>query len=568
MIRRYVPGPSCELRKSSQLDSRRVAMRPCSSGQDPVRRGVVLIIVLVLVVMIALAGFGFVAEMTTEYEAAKINGDLLQAEQVMASAEAFLLAHVDRLEQPLSVRGAGQTASAPVVNFQAVALESSPGGFGSSGQRPADTEWRFAVIRDLSQFDATLQRRQFSVVPNDIDPDGDLEFARAPEFGLTNESAKLNLGRVLYWDSVEPGRGRQALLHIPGMTDEAADSILDWIDADDIPRQFGAEADDYRQQLHNIQPRNSLPETLAELLYVRGVSRHVFYGDPGLTESEATAGWEQYLTLTSAETPRSVSEKIALVELNPSDLETLEEDLAQSLSPEYARYVVLALMFGTSPSGATSTGSASVPAGVASTINPLAVDMSSVTAESGVAAIELSDLIDSSVVLPVPGRTLQIRSPFRSDDPDSLRSFASLEQQLTSIDTTLPMIRGRINLLEAGEDVLRALTDDPAIASQIVQQRESLSDDERTSSVWLLSRRIMDITTYRKLYPDITTGGNVYSGEIIVYRRTGGPFLRRKITIGAANGSARRLNWQDKSSLPLPLTLEQLEPVNGFSSDD
>ena len=45
------------------------------------RRGVVLIVVLVLVVMIALAGFGFVVEMTTEYEATKINGDLLQAQQ-------------------------------------------------------------------------------------------------------------------------------------------------------------------------------------------------------------------------------------------------------------------------------------------------------------------------------------------------------------------------------------------------------------------------------------------------------------------------------------------------------
>ncbi|MCA9037168.1 MAG: hypothetical protein KDA91_18655, partial [Planctomycetaceae bacterium] len=51
------------------------------------RRGVVLIVVLVLVVMIAFAGFGFVSEMTTEYEATRINGDLLQAQQVMASAE-------------------------------------------------------------------------------------------------------------------------------------------------------------------------------------------------------------------------------------------------------------------------------------------------------------------------------------------------------------------------------------------------------------------------------------------------------------------------------------------------
>ncbi|MCA9067189.1 MAG: hypothetical protein KDA96_29220, partial [Planctomycetaceae bacterium] len=131
-----------------------------------------------------------------------------------------------------------------------------------------------------------------------------------------------------------------------------------------------------------------------------------------------------------------------------------------------------------------------------------------------------------------------------------------------------PVVRGRVNILLASEEVLRALTDDPAIASQIVQQRQSLSGDELHSSAWLLSRRIVDLQTYRRLYPDITTGGNVYTGEIIVYRAVGGPFLRRKITIDAANGVPRRVNWLDKTSVPLPLTLQQLEPQEGLFAVD
>ena len=55
------------------------------------RRGVVLIVVLVLVVMLSLAGFGFLSAMSTEYEAVRLHGSLLQARQTMVSAESQLL---------------------------------------------------------------------------------------------------------------------------------------------------------------------------------------------------------------------------------------------------------------------------------------------------------------------------------------------------------------------------------------------------------------------------------------------------------------------------------------------
>ena len=48
------------------------------------RRGVVLIVVLVLVVMVALAGFGFLAAMSTEYEAAN------KAQLMVANLEELL----------------------------------------------------------------------------------------------------------------------------------------------------------------------------------------------------------------------------------------------------------------------------------------------------------------------------------------------------------------------------------------------------------------------------------------------------------------------------------------------
>lgn len=520
------------------------------AGESSERRGVVLIVVLVLVVMIALVGFGFVSEMTTEYEATKINGDLLQAQQVMASAECYVLAQVDRMKQPTPEGGEFSVADRSI-GFQAVTLKSSGGSSTNIEQIPDETEWRFAVVKDLSSFDSIQHQAQLKIGAEAVDPLNSLNDFAVPEFGLKNESAKLNLGRVLYWDIVEPGRGRRALMNLPGMTDEAADSILDWIDADDTPRQFGAEADYYRQQQLNVQPRNSIPETLTELLFVRGVNRNTFFGARSTAGTETNQGWSSLLTLTSAESTESSPPKIAVNKLTLADLDDFEKELANSVPKEVARYVVLSLMAGVTTSSQPGKS-----------VSPLSIDLNTLSFDSVNTTLELPDLVDSFVTLPnskAKGKII-VASPLTSEDPTSFQAFARLEQLLTAGDTSLPAVRGRINIFEAGEEALRALTDDPAAASQILQQRESLSDDERNSSVWLLSRRVLDLTTYRSLYSDITTGGDVYSGEIIVYRAVGGPFLRRKIAIDAANGPSRRINWLDVSAQQLPLTLHQLEP--------
>ena len=67
-------------------------------------------------------------------------------------------------------------------------------------------------------------------------------------------------------------------MSLPGMTDEVADAILDWIDPDDTPRQFGAEAETYRTLGVPYSPRNGVPQCLEELLLVRGVTRDLLFG--------------------------------------------------------------------------------------------------------------------------------------------------------------------------------------------------------------------------------------------------------------------------------------------------
>ena len=99
-----------------------------------------------------------------------------------------------------------------------------------------------------------------------------------PRYGYEDESTKLNLFTILNYDNSSGSAGggtsgsgsssssssgsaqviaysgvdetgqslaHQMLMALPGMTDDIADSILDWLDSDDTPREQGAESDYY-----------------------------------------------------------------------------------------------------------------------------------------------------------------------------------------------------------------------------------------------------------------------------------------------------------------------------------
>jgi len=116
------------------------------------RQGVVLIVVLVLVMMVALAGFGFLSAMSTEYEAAKINGQLIQAQQTLASAEAMLLWTTEQskqqpetpdvlLKQPEFFRGRSiqrSDSGEQIAEMSEAAISSA-------------NPWRFSVIHPVTQ---------------------------------------------------------------------------------------------------------------------------------------------------------------------------------------------------------------------------------------------------------------------------------------------------------------------------------------------------------------------------------------------------------------------------------
>ena len=62
----------------------------------------------------------------------------------------------------------------------------------------------------------------------------------------------------------------------PGEVDVLTDSLLDWIDADDTPRPFGAEKDDYLRGDPPHVAANRAPRSFAELAAVQGFSDLMF----------------------------------------------------------------------------------------------------------------------------------------------------------------------------------------------------------------------------------------------------------------------------------------------------
>jgi len=561
------------------------------------RHGVVLIVVLVLVVMLSLAGFGFLSAMSTEYEAVRLHGSLLQARQTLVSAESQLLWLAGQPHRRREILG-GLTSNPDLFGGRTVdGLLAAGGESGGAGVAAESAEAGPAAIAQL-QSQAALAADdawRFSVISVDR-PVGGVPTLR---FGLTTESAKLHLATLLRWEQTTPGTGRQALLRLPGMTEILADSLLDWIDADDTPRPQGAESEYYQGLGLAIRPANAVPQTLEQLLAVRGMSAWQLFGAGAAANAAASAesglnpagsavppeGGDPIVTLPQQElspetfaepaleaqtgaaagTTRPLCELLtvwsaerlwqpdgtAKVNINQPDLNAIRASLQGRLPESLLQFLLLARVYGltaTAPTGAAEQGADAIvlPAG----------------ATAGAGLKSLGELVDGMVLVPAAGiRPLTlVRSPLQSTQADSDLLF----RQLTDVCSTEPgpVIPGRISLQEAPEEVLRGL---PGLtieqAASLVAQRTRLQPFERRSLLWPVRAGVLTVEQWRAMLPELTDIGDVFQAELIVYRVVGGPLLRRKLILDAAAGATRRVYWRDVTEEKLEFPLSGLVPA-------
>ena len=317
------------------------------------RQAFFLVLVLIVIVIASLSVYSFTGLMVAYDDAAYLSGDLVQARVAVESGvEAARLI----LSQPPDLRiDSGGLYNNPGL-FQAITVST-----GIDGVTPCN----------------------FSIVAPSLD---DMGMYGGLRFGLQDESARLNINALTVieenWSGLSAlvaatGVEEEAttdniavllLLGLPGMTENVANAILDWLDEDDIERDNSFEFAYYSALPTPYEPSNGPIQSVEELLLVEGVTPTLLFGADanrnGLLDADeqqrfnvsidtpGALGWAAYLTVHSAEANKR-NDGSFRINVNQDDLELLAEELADLGNEEYSSFILAYRIAGQSATAAS-----------------------------------------------------------------------------------------------------------------------------------------------------------------------------------------------------------------------
>lgn len=527
-------------------------------SRSATRRGSVLVLVLVVVVMLALAAANFSNLMTTELDAVYSSGrDVETRALVDSGAEyaAYLLEH--RTEPGLEN------------------LQHNPALFHGIVVAPSEQP---------------LNRGRFTILaPLEQDPE-----SRQVRYGLMDESSKLNVNLVdkLIADEDE---ARFTLMGLPGMTEQIADAILDWIDADDNVRANGAELETYESKNPPYGTKNGPIDTLEELLLVDGITPELLFGedanrngllDPNENDGDVSLpidnadgvlqlGWSAFLSVNSREVNLRYDGRTK-IDLNSGLLTDLYDQLDEEFGEDVAKFVIAYRISGPKdlPPEDTETGTTASSTNEANAEKELNKAMQGIFTAIGGAlssgsgtvtrgGIDISkggqnkiksiwDLIGSRADVTMNGQQTTLSSPWEAD-PGALQGL--LPQLMDAVSTTPdPFLEGRININQARREVLLGLPGmsvqmvEAIVAAQTVDGSGDLTQ-RRSTTGWLFTDQLVDIWGMRALDPYITARGDVYRVQILGFFDGGGPVSRAEVMIDGTQRPPRISQFRDLSNL-------------------
>ena len=224
-----------------------MSRRTSASERARDRRGIAIVIVLWVVLVLSLLISGFAFTMHVETQVASFARKQLKAEMLAR-------------------------AGIEVARMQLILDEKSPteGGFDALNQAWATNEELY-VNHEL----------------------GDGIF----NVKVTDEESKIPINTA----TLEQLRRLLNLLGVdPADEDIIVDSILDWIDADDLTKLNGAESDYYQSLSPPYRAKDAPMDRVEELLLVRGVTPELFGGSPTTEEEEARPALSDLFTTMSS----------------------------------------------------------------------------------------------------------------------------------------------------------------------------------------------------------------------------------------------------------------------------
>lgn len=503
-------------------------------------QGFLMPIVLIVLATLTLAISIFAEQMLVEYRATRSMAGQLQAASAAQSGVEFVRAHC---------HGHVSLASLTATDFQLQPLSPS-------------------------------REAGFWIISNRTEQAGSIRY------GLANESSKLNINGLAL-DLANVQTSRQRLMQLPKMTPQIADAILDWVDPDDSQRPSGAERNWYSAAQASRLPAQRPLKELSELLFVRGVTTQLLYGedtnangllddcenDGAITlpldnaDGHLDRGWSEFLTVVGVESNYRDDGRLK-VHLNETNLTKLYDQLLPELGQAATLFIIALRLEGPRQQGAVlrdseqtekdermrslqqrlrdqlDRESVSGPARRAESRGGL-----DLTAQPTFVIQSMADLIGCEVLTIVDGQQELLKSPW------SVSQIETAMAKLEAVCTTMPgqQLTHRINLREAPETVLRTIPGiDVNKAHTIAARRSALG--RRASVGWLVTDGLLTLEQLRAVAPFATMGGDVWSGSSIGTALHSASLSAVHFTIDASLPEPRLLKLQESMPFTLPPT--------------
>jgi type II secretory pathway component PulK len=561
---------------SKKRESKRLKLRGATGpGRRDRRTGVVLLAVLIITFVLTLSAYLF--------------SDAMRAESLATRS-------YTRAAQARALADSG-------IDY-AAAILSNPDLFTNTlNSNPFNNAQVFQGITVQEDTDSSAHGH-FSIVAA-LGPDYAASESQPYWLGVTDESGKINLNAVMKLDSSGQTLYNM-LMQLPNMTDDVANSIIDWLDPDDNPRENGAESDYYSSLSPPYQAKNGPLDSLEELLLVKGVTPELLFGndrnrngilDPDEDDGSGIVdqGWSTYLTVYGRELNVDSSGNPRIY-VNMQDLNTLYTNLTTAVGQDLANYILAARLYGvqsgTPPSnnsgsqGNGSTGTAGNPAGANNNSSGSSRGTSSgsgTNARTGSAnnspatparlsrsnlgnfqqgrpqrISSLYSLINSYVQIPAStpgGQPTNYPSPLNDASVQKQYLPLLLDEVSTSqgIDLT-----PRINVNTAPQAVLIALEAFTNLSDSDVQaildHRPSPLDTDPPDPIyqtpaWLVTEASMSPQKVQTLDRYITARSQVYRVQSLGYFDEGGPTARVEAVIDTNAGRPRVIYYRDLTEL-------------------
>lgn len=311
---------------------------------------------------------------------------------------------------------------------------------------------------------------------------------------------------------------KEDLMLLPNMSEDLADSILDYIDADEDPNPFGAEAETYSSQLFPYTPRNAPIHHLEELELVsniqpwmvrgldRGLDGYLDNADleqpasPSVAASTGSAdlGWSQYLTASSTSgglAPDGLA-KLDLLTAQASDIQTVT-----GVDADQAAAILSSAQGGT----------ATMATFIATNLSTLAQGTAGAT----------------------PGQPRRAVRNLSNDQLQALYDSCSIGPDLGGV--------GRLNINTANEEVFPFISGiDPVMAQLILEYRDQMGGNI-PSLVSLLEIPGMSRAALAALVPRLDVRSNTFTMTAIGRDENTGVTVEMQVEV-------------DRSALPVVMT--------------